>query len=118
MTKKLVSISRAALSALLLAMLTFSVTTTVLHAQAPAATAKPTATIILPRTEAGTILPPSVFFRGQSAPIQARNSAGLRTPGGALVLMTLVDTSGYSSAIQQTYQAYLITEVPLPLTVH
>ena len=30
-----------------------------------------------------------------------------------LTLMALVDTSGYSSGIQQRYQAYLITEVPL-----
>jgi hypothetical protein len=30
-------------------------------------------------------------------------------------LMALVDTSGYSSGIQQRYQAYLITEVPLQL---
>jgi hypothetical protein len=103
---------RAALTAILLTTLILAGHTTALRAQAPGA-AKPTATIILPRTEAGAILPPSVFFRGQSAPTQARNSAGLRTPGGALVLMTLVDTSGYSSALQQTYQAYLITEVPL-----
>jgi hypothetical protein len=32
---------------------------------------------------------------------------------GKLVLFGLVDTAGYSSALQQTYQAYLITEVPL-----
>lgn len=30
-----------------------------------------------------------------------------------LTLVALVDTSGYSSGIQQRYQAYLITEVPL-----
>ncbi len=67
---------------------------------------------ILTRDQAGPILPPSVFFRGQSAPIQARNSAGLRL-GDRLVLAVLVDTSGYSSGVAQTYQAYLITEVPL-----
>jgi hypothetical protein len=71
---------------------------------------------ILNRDQASAVLPPSVFFRGQSATIQARNSAGIRLQGGKLVLVALVDTSGYSSAIQQTYQAYLITEVQLTIS--
>jgi hypothetical protein len=81
-----------------------------------AATPPSNAPAILNRDQASGILPPSVFFRGQSAPIQARNSAGVRLPGGKLVLAALVDSSGYSSAIQQTYQAYLITEVPLAIS--
>ena len=68
---------------------------------------------VLNRDEASKILPPSVFFRGQSAAIQGRNSAGLRLADGKLVLVTMVDTSGYASAVQQKYQAYRITEVPL-----
>jgi hypothetical protein len=68
---------------------------------------------ILTHSEAAAALPASVFFRGQSATIQSRNSAGIRVDGGKLVLVTLVDSSGYSSAIQQTYQAYLLNEVPL-----
>jgi hypothetical protein len=71
---------------------------------------------VLNRDQASTFLPPSVFFRGQSATIQARNSAGVRLEGGKLVLAAMVDTSGYSSAIQQTYQAYLITEVQLSIS--
>lgn len=67
---------------------------------------------VLNREQASAILPPSVFFHGQSASIQGRNSAGVKI-GDKLVLVTLVDTSGYSSAVQQTYQAYLLTEVPL-----
>ena len=70
---------------------------------------------ILTRGEAGVILPASVFYRGQSATVQARNSAGIRMPGGKLVLAAIVDTGGYSTSVQQTYQAYLITEVPLKL---
>ncbi len=77
-----------------------------------------TSTVVLNRDQAAAILPASVFFRGQSATIQGRNSAGLRLPDGKLVLATLVDTSGYSSALQQTYQAYLITEVPLTIDGH
>lgn len=77
---------------------------------APSASA---ATEILSPADAAKLMPPSVFFRGQIAPIQARNSSGIRFADGMHVLITLVDNSGYSSAIQQSYQAYLITEVPL-----
>lgn len=73
---------------------------------------------VLAREEAGGIFPATVFFRGQSATIQARNSAGVRASDGKLVLAAMVDTSGYSSGIAQTYQAYLITELPLQIGTH
>jgi hypothetical protein len=59
------------------------------------------------------IVPPSYFFRGQSAAVQLRNSAGFRTADGKLVLAGLVDTSGYSSDVAEKYQGFLITEVKL-----
>ncbi|WP_146072005.1 hypothetical protein [Bryocella elongata] len=65
------------------------------------------------REQAGAALPATVFFRGQTAPIQARNSAGIKFPGGKLFLATLVDTSGYASTVQEMYQAYLIVEQPV-----
>lgn len=83
-----------------------------LQAQTTAATAK---VGILNREQAGAILPEKVFYRGLSAPIQARNSGGVRFADSKLVLTALVDTSGYSTAVKETYQAYLITEVPLML---
>jgi hypothetical protein len=70
---------------------------------------------VIDRTEAATILPKSVFYKGLSATIQGRNSAGIRFGNGDLVLVTMVDTSGYSSAVQQTYQAYLLNEVRLKI---
>ncbi len=73
---------------------------------------------ILNASEAGAILPPSVFFRGQSASVQARNSAGIRLSKDALLLVTMVDNSGYSSSIQQKYQAYLITESAVEIGGH
>ena len=69
----------------------------------------------LDREQATAILPTSVFYKGQSAPVQGRNSAGIRFAGGKLALMALVDTSGYSSAVQQTYQGYLLNEVQLKI---
>lgn len=35
-----------------------------------------------------------------------------------LVLTALIDTSGYSSAVQQKYQAYFITEVAIEINGH
>ena len=70
---------------------------------------------VIDRTEAATILPKPVFYKGLSATIQGRNSAGIRFPNGDLVLVTMVDTSGYSSAVAQTYQAYLLNEVHLKI---
>jgi hypothetical protein len=58
-------------------------------------------------------VPDSYFFRGQSAPVQLRNSAGFSNAGGKLVLAGLVDTSGYAADIQAKYQGFLITEVKL-----
>jgi hypothetical protein len=59
------------------------------------------------------VLPASYFFRGQSASVQLRNSAGFRVPEGKLVLAGLVDTSGYASDVQAKFQGFLITEVKL-----
>ncbi len=70
---------------------------------------------VLNAADAGKIMPATVFFRGQAASVQARNSGGVKLPGGMLVLCALVDTSGYSTAVQQKYQAYFITEVPLDI---
>ena len=73
---------------------------------------------ILTADEAAKILPATVFFRGQSAPVQGRNSAGIRFPDQRLMLVSLIDTSGYSSQVQNKYQAYLITESPLDIDGH
>jgi hypothetical protein len=68
---------------------------------------------ILHAADAAKILPDSVFFRGQSATVQKRNSAGIHFADDMFLLTSLVDNSGYSSGVQQKYQAYFITEVPL-----
>src|SRR4051812_9454696 len=70
---------------------------------------------LLTADEVKAALPESVFFRGEKAPIQLRNAGGARFAEGKLVLITLVDNSGYSSAIAEKYQAYFITEVKLKL---
>ena len=81
----------------------------------PANTNKPRT---LTASEAEKFLPTTVFFRGQSAHIQARNSSGVQFNKDTLLLVTLVDTAGYSSSVQEKYQAYLITEASLDIEGH
>ena len=58
-------------------------------------------------------VPSAYFFAGQSAQVQVRNSVAVKTAAGHLVLAGLVDTSGYSTAIQEKYQGFFITETKL-----
>jgi hypothetical protein len=77
----------------------------------------------LPKPETDTVLkasdikpklfPETVFFRGQTAPAQMRNTAGIHFSDDLYVLAGLVDNSGYSTGIREKYQAYLLTEVTL-----
>jgi hypothetical protein len=73
---------------------------------------------VLAAADAGKVLPEKVFFRGQSATTQLRNSGGVKFADGMMVLVTLVDTGGYSSALQERYQAYLVAEVPIRIEGH
>ena len=68
---------------------------------------------VLGADELKRVVPATYFFRGQSASVQLRNSAGFRVSDGKLVLAGLVDTGGYASDVQEKYQGFLITEVKL-----
>ena len=59
------------------------------------------------------VVPTTYFFAGQSAAVQVRNSVALRSAAGHFVLAGFVDTSGYSTAIQEKYQGFFITESKL-----
>jgi hypothetical protein len=96
--------SRSILTLLLCSALSFAAQTTA----AKSAT-------LLNAAEASKVTPATVFFRGQVAGVQARNSGGVKLSDGMLVLCALVDTSGYSTAVQQKYQGYFITEVALDI---
>ena len=65
----------------------------------------------LGRDVASALVPATVYFAGKVASVQARNTAGAKLPGG-LVLAGLVDSSGYSSGVQERYQAYLLLDTP------
>jgi len=80
---------------------------------APAMSKAQSGATVLKPAEVEKLLPASVFYRGQSATTQLRNSGGVKFADGFYVLTTLVDTSGYSTGIQSKYAAYFITEVPI-----
>lgn len=61
------------------------------------------------------LFPEQVFFHGQVASTQMRNSGGVRFTDNFFVLAALVDNSGYSSEVREKYQAYLITEVDIEI---
>ena len=67
----------------------------------------------LSKQELSQLVPQNYFFAGQTATSQTRNSGGVRFADKKIVLLALVDNSGYSSGVQQKYQGLLITEVPL-----
>ncbi|MGH9494952.1 MAG: hypothetical protein ACRD3B_08150 [Candidatus Sulfotelmatobacter sp.] len=68
---------------------------------------------VLSSDEVKKAVPTEFFYRGQKAPVQARNAVGFQLPDGKMMLAALVDASGYSTAIQQKYQGLLITETKL-----
>jgi hypothetical protein len=61
------------------------------------------------------LLPDSVWYKGQSAPAQKRNSGGVKFADGSFVLATLVDNSGYASDVAAKYQAYFVAELPIKI---
>lgn len=78
-----------------------------------AATAEQGSGTILKPAELQKLIPATVFYREQTASTQLRNSAGVRFSDGYVVLVAMVDTSGYASGVTAKYQAQLITEVPI-----
>jgi hypothetical protein len=68
---------------------------------------------VLSSDELKKVVPAEFFYRGQKAPVQVRNAGGFQLADGKMTLASLVDASGYSTAIQQKYQGMLITESKL-----
>jgi hypothetical protein len=93
------------------------VLTAAISAASMSAFAQGSATVLKP-AEMQKLFPSTVFYRGQVATTQQRNSGGIKFADGFYVLAGLVDTSGYSTGIAAKYQAYLISEVPIKIGGH
>ncbi len=79
------------------------------------AAAQSKADTVLKPADLAKVFPPNVYYDGQSAPVQMRNTGGVKFADGHAMMAGLVDTSGYSNGIAAKYQGYLITEVPLKI---
>jgi len=99
--------SAGAMAAALLAVATLAVPGT-MKAQAAGNT-------VLKPADLEKLLPAAVYYRGQTATTQLRNSGGVKFADGYYVLATMADTSGYASEIAAKYQAYFIAEVPIKI---
>lgn len=55
-------------------------------------------------------VPRDFYLEGNAIPTEKRNAALIRTAAGHRILFALLDTSGYSSQVQQKYIGMLITE--------
>ena len=90
-----------------------AIVTCILLSWAIAQEAKPAG--ILNSAALKKVVPATYFYRGQSAGVQMRNSAGIRTKDDRYILVGLVDTSGYATDVKQKYQGFFITEVKLSI---
>jgi len=55
-------------------------------------------------------VPKDFYLEGNAIPTEKRNAVLLKTPGGKRVVVALIDTTGYSSQIQQKYIGMVIAE--------
>ena len=58
-------------------------------------------------------VPGDFYLEGNRIPVEKRNAALLKSAKGSRVVVALIDTTGYSSQIQQKYLGMLITETKL-----
>lgn len=56
------------------------------------------------------LLPATVFIDGENVPTQERNAALVQLPNGKVMLASLIDTAGYSSAYQEKYSGVLLSQ--------
>ena len=80
-------------------------------APAPASTVQPG--VPYNAQQLAGLLPPAVYFQGQTANLQLRNAVAIKFVRGAIAWVCLVDSSGYASDVQERYQFYLVTETRL-----
>jgi len=86
----------------------------VLEAQSAASTGQSSETQVLkPADIPPGLFPDRVFYAGKTAPTELRNTGGVHFANGKYFLAGIVDTSGYSTAVKDKYQFYLLVETPL-----
>lgn len=61
------------------------------------------------------LLPATVFIDGENVPTQERNAAMVALPNNKVLLASLIDTAGYSSAYQEKYSGILLSQTGFTL---
>lgn len=64
------------------------------------------------------IIPRDFVLEENSIPVEKRNSALVITPSGARLIAGLLDTSGYSSQVQEKYLGMMIVEGSVEMCGH
>jgi len=65
---------------------------------------------LLSEPELEKLVPASVLLDGENAPVQKRNTVGAWMENGKLLVVALVDTSGFSHDYQQKYAGVLLAQ--------
>lgn len=86
------------------------VCTLALLAVAAAQTASSKGMTVVSEQRLKQLLPATVFIDGENVPTQERNAAMVQLPNGKVILASLIDTAGYSSAYQEKYTGVLLSQ--------
>jgi hypothetical protein len=70
---------------------------------------------VLNPTQIQALFPASVYFSGQMATVQLRNTGGVRWSESKQTLFGMVDASGYSTGMRERYQFYILSDVPVDI---
>src|SRR5947207_10761441 len=87
----------------------------VLLAACGAQNASTTGVILVSEQRLKQLLPATVFIDGENVPTQERNAALVQFPDGKVLLASLIDTAGYSSAYQQKYAGVVLSQTGFAL---
>jgi hypothetical protein len=96
-------------------MRSFAIAALSMIVMAPAMMTAQTGDKILKPADMEKLVPATVWYDGQIAPTQLRNSCGVKFADGKFVVATLVDNSGYSTSVAAKYQAWLVVEEPVKI---
>ena len=61
------------------------------------------------------LLPATVFIDGENVPTQERNAAMVALPNNKVLIASLIDTAGYSSAYQEKYTGIVLSQIGFTL---
>ena len=82
----------------------------VLLAACGAQNASTTGVVLVSEQRLQQLLPATDFIDGENVPTQQRNAALVQLPNGKILLASLIDTAGYSSAYQEKYAGVLLSQ--------